>query len=78
MDQPAFYEIRIRGQLDPSWSEWLGGLTITVRAANTETVLSGHIIDQSALLSILTKIHDLNLILVLVRRMEDSEEVDSR
>jgi hypothetical protein len=54
MDQRAFYEIRIRGQLDPSWSERLGGLTIMVQAASTETVFSGHIIDKSALISILT------------------------
>lgn len=45
-----------------------------VQAASTETAFSGHIFDQSALISILTKIHDLNLILVLVKRTDTVQD----
>jgi hypothetical protein len=28
-DTPAHYQIRVRGRLDPHWSHWFDGLTIT-------------------------------------------------
>ena len=28
LDQPATYQIKVSGQLDQSWSEWAGGMTI--------------------------------------------------
>ncbi len=61
------YEIRIQGYLDPFWSEWLDGLSVTPQD-NGETLLSGCIPDQAALHGVLAKIRDLNLVLILVRR----------
>ena len=40
-DEAAFYEIRVQGVLDESWSEWLGGLDIRPLDSG-ETVLTGH------------------------------------
>ncbi|MFC1976170.1 hypothetical protein ACFLXQ_07210 [Chloroflexota bacterium] len=30
LDRPATYQIKVPGHLDESWSEWAGGMTITV------------------------------------------------
>ena len=66
-DEAAFYEIRVQGVLDESWSEWLGGLDVR-RLASGETLLSGHIRDQSALHGLLNKIRDLGLPLLGVEK----------
>ena len=57
--------IRVEGELDPSWKDWFGGLTIT-RAENGHTDLEGPFHDQSALHGLLIKIRDLGLPLVSV------------
>lgn len=63
------YEIRIKGQLDQHWSAWFDGMTVT-HATNGDTVISGSVVDQAALHSLLNKIHSLNLTLVSVLRVE--------
>lgn len=63
-----YYEIRVRGQLDDSWSDWFGGLTITP-LGNDETLISGALPDQSALHGILAKLRDLNLPILSVVRV---------
>jgi hypothetical protein len=62
---PEYYEIKIKGQLDPNWSEWFAGLQLTQLDKN-ETLLSGILPDQSALHGLLERIRDLNLTLVSV------------
>lgn len=59
-DEAAFYEIRVQGLLDESWSEWLGGLDVRPHDSG-ETVLTGPIRDQAALHGLLNKIRDLGL-----------------
>jgi hypothetical protein len=63
-------EIVVNGQLDPNWSEWLEGLTITHNDKG-QTVISGRVRDQAALYGILTKMRDMALFLILVRYMAD-------
>jgi hypothetical protein len=58
-------EIRVKGQIDERWSEWLDGFTITHTQENT-TVLSGPILDQSALYGLMSKLRDLGLALAAV------------
>ena len=60
------YQIRVKGQLDASRSEWFEGWTITPED-NETTLLTGRAADQSALHGILSKIHNLNLPIVEVR-----------
>jgi hypothetical protein len=66
-DEAAFYEIRVQGVLDESWSEWLGGLDVRPLDSG-ETVLTGPIRDQSALHGLLNKIRDLGLPLLCVEK----------
>ena len=61
--QAGFYEIKVKGQLDQSWSDWLEGLEVKL-LDNGEMILFGHIGDQAALMGILNKLYRLNLTLL--------------
>jgi len=61
------YEIRVKGQLDATWSEWFDGLEIR-NGANGEAMLTGPVADQAALHGLLVKVRDLGLPLIAVRR----------
>ena len=63
-------QIRVRGQIDERWSEWLDGLTIT-HTGEDETVLTGSILDQSALYGLISRLRDLGLPLLAVRLFEE-------
>ncbi|NIV33580.1 MAG: hypothetical protein GWN58_30275 [Anaerolineae bacterium] len=66
-------EIRVKGQIDEQWSEWLDGLAIT-HTTEGETVLTGSVIDQSALYGLIARLRDLGLPLVSVNPSETSAE----
>ena len=68
---PAHYEIRVEGILDNRWAAWFGGLHI--ERDDTQTVISGSLADQPALHGLLTKIRDLGLCLISVRRGDSGE-----
>ncbi len=53
-------EIRVKGQIDERWSEWLDGLTIQYVEPD-ETVLTGPVEDQAALYGLIAKLRDLGL-----------------
>ena len=63
------YQITVKGHLDSEWSDWFDGLTITM-VDNGETILSGPIIDQTALHGVLIKIRDLGLPLLSLTRID--------
>jgi hypothetical protein len=64
-NQPQRYEIRLKGHLDERWTEWFEGLTITLEE-NGDTLLTGVVIDQSALHGLLKKVRDLGMPLISV------------
>jgi len=70
------YRITIKGHLDDDWSDWFDGLTIT-KVDNGETILSGPIVDQTALHGVLIKIRDLGLPLVGLSRIESERGNES-
>lgn len=57
-------EIRIKGNLDESWTDWFEGMKIT--SDGDITVLSGERKDDAFVHGILNKIRDLNLELISV------------
>lgn len=66
------YRIRIQGHLGPQWADWFGDLTLTLEE-NGETLLTGPVVDQAALHSLLRKVRDLGLLLLEVRRIEPGQ-----
>lgn len=68
-----WYEIRVQGHLEQHWSEWFDGLTIS-HDPNGNTVLRGSLTDETALHGVLSKIRDLALPLLAVKRSEVSKE----
>jgi hypothetical protein len=64
----SFFEIRVKGHLDESWSDWLEGLEVTL-LENGEMILSGYIGDQAALMGILNRLYGLNLTLLSVSKV---------
>jgi hypothetical protein len=63
------YEIRVKGHLDLSWSDWFDGLMITPEA-NGETLLAGMLTDQAALHGALRKVNDLGVQLISVNLVD--------
>jgi len=63
-------EIRIEGQLDKDWAEWLENLSIRNEAGNV-TVLTGKVADQAALYGLIAKLRDLGLTLLSVNCEEE-------
>lgn len=65
---PMRYEIHVEGILDQRWSNWFEEMTITSQPGG-ETIIAGPVADQAALHGLLTKIRDLNLPLISLRRL---------
>ena len=78
LSQPMVYQIRIQGHLGCQWTDWFGGLTITLED-NGDTLLTGRVVDQAALHGLLKKVRDLGMPLLSVIRVEpgpaDSSDV---
>jgi hypothetical protein len=62
-------EIRVKGQIDEQWSEWLEGLSVA-HTEEGETVLTGSVVDQAALHGLLAKLRDLGVPLLSVNSAE--------
>ena len=68
LDRPATYQIKVPGELDESWSDWVGGMTIAVESEGEGppvTTLTGTI-DQAALHSVLRRLYSMGLPLISV------------
>jgi len=62
---PEYYEIKIKENLDQSWSERFAGMKLT-HLEGDGTLVSGLLPDQVALHGLLERIRDLNLTLISV------------
>ena len=67
--QSIVYEIKVEGHLGGQWTDWFGGLTITLENSG-KTLLRGPVMDQAALYGLLKKVRDLGMPLVSVNRLE--------
>jgi hypothetical protein len=63
----ATYEIVVEGHLDARWARWFEGMRLTHREDGT-TRLHGPVADQAALHARLTRIRDMGVTLLSVRR----------
>ena len=55
--EPVVYQIRLKGHLGCQWTDWFGGLTITLED-NGDTLLTGPVVDQAALHGLLKKVRN--------------------
>jgi len=71
------YRVQVQGWIGERWANWFDGMTIAYEGAQDDspiTVLTGPVVDQAALRSLLTKIWDLNLTLISVTRVATGAE----
>ena len=68
LDRPATYQIKVPGELDESWTEWDGRMTITVEREGDDppvTTLTGTV-DQASLQGLMRRLYSLGLPLISV------------
>jgi hypothetical protein len=66
------YQIKLKGHLHTQWTDWFGGLVITLEE-NGDTLLTGPVVDQAALHGLLKKVRDLGMPLISVNRLEPGQ-----
>jgi hypothetical protein len=72
-DYPSRYRICVEGRLSSSWSDRLGDLAITVHSAKGRqpvTTLTGEVLDQTALMGVLSALYDMGFPLLELQRLE--------
>ena len=70
--QPTVYEIRVKGHLGCQWTDWFGGLTITLEE-NGDTLMTGPVVDQAALHRLLRKVRNLGMPLISVNHVNPDQ-----
>ena len=68
LDRATTYQIKVPGELSKNWSDWTGGMTITVeceRSGKPVTILTGTV-DQAALQGLLRRLYAMGLPLISV------------
>ncbi len=71
-DEPATYEIRLKGHLPNRWAGWFGDVAIGLEEDGT-TRLTCPAIDQAALHGLLRKVRNLGLPLLSINRVEPTQ-----
>ncbi len=71
----TWYQIRVKGHLDPTWSSWFEDLTIT-HDADGNTTLRGLVVDPASLYGLIGRARDLGLTLLTVTPWDASEHDD--
>ncbi len=66
------YQIRLKGHVGREWTDWFGGLSITLED-NGDTLLIGPVVDQAALYGLLRTVRDLGLPLLSVIQVEPDQ-----
>jgi hypothetical protein len=66
-DGTGWYEIRLRGRLDPRWSTRFDAMTLTT--GDGFSLLRGPVVDQAALHGLLHQLRDIGLPLVSVTQL---------
>ncbi len=75
-DRPIFYKIRLRGKLDPEQAAWFPELT-QAEGDDGNTLLTGELPDQSALMGVLFRAHNLNLTILRMNTGEPHATIEN-
>jgi hypothetical protein len=78
LDRPATYQIKVPGELDESWINWSGEITIRIEQSEqgeTETTLIGTV-DQAGLQGLLRRLYSFGLPLISVKLLDQSDGED--
>lgn len=81
MAGPAIYRIRVRGHLDETWANRLGGMKVVENlgsGASTETVLQGRLLDQAALRGVLNALYQLHLPVISAQFLAEDDSEGER
>jgi len=73
-DKPATYQISVQGRIDPTWSDRLEGMRISLDSsldASPTTTLLGELSDQAALAGVLNTLYELHLTVISVTRLSE-------
>ena len=62
-----WYEVEVEGHIRPQWFDWIDGWEITL-LPDGNTLLSGLVIDQSALHGLFARIRDLNIKMISLKK----------
>jgi hypothetical protein len=73
-DEPATYEIRLKGHLPDRWAGWFGEVAIGLEEDGT-TRLTCPEIDQAALYGLIKKVRSLGLPLLSVNQIERNQTI---
>ena len=73
MERAPIYQIRLRGRLDDRWSDWFGGLEVSLEEGG-DTLLIGPVVDQAELHGLLKRVRDLGMPLISVNELRGKEE----
>jgi hypothetical protein len=77
MNEHIHYLIKIKDHLDTHWQDWFDGLTI-ILTNDGSTILSGVIVDQAALHSVLKKIRNLGLTIISVNPQKKEKKMETK
>ena len=72
-DLPVNYQISVEGKIDPTWSDRLEGMKISLAIrddAPPVTTLEGKLSDQAALAGVLNSLYELHLTVISVNRVD--------
>jgi hypothetical protein len=64
-DGDILYEVKVKGRLDESWTEWFKPMRI-IHTDDGDTIIKGLLPDQAALQGLLINLGNLNLELISV------------
>jgi hypothetical protein len=73
IETPATYRIRVKGNLDDTWSERLAGMDIMSKSTEDNESIStlvGTLVDQAELVGVLNNLYELHLPLLTVEVLE--------
>ena len=69
MDEPGPYRIVVQGHLNAAAIDWLEGMSLSTRYDDFQqpiTILTGELIDQSALIGVIRSLYNLHTPVLLV------------